>query len=50
MTLSTIADINDFYAGVGRKDLMISSKDWEASRKKREKAKGNQGTGSKYNQ
>lgn len=50
MTLSTLAEINDFYAGVGRKDLMISSKDWEASRQRREKEKGNQGTGSKYNQ
>jgi len=45
-----LSEINDFYAGVGRKDLMISSKDWEASRQRREKEKGNQGTGSKYNQ
>jgi hypothetical protein len=49
MTLNTLAEINDFYAGVGRKDLMISSKNWEASRQRREKEKGNQGTGSKYN-
>lgn len=49
MILSTLEEINDFYAGVGRKDLMISSKDWEASRQKREKEKGSDGTGSKYN-
>lgn len=48
MYLRTLADINDFYAGVGRKDLMISSKDWEAKRAEREKAKSSQGVGSKY--
>ena len=48
MYLTTLADINDFYAGVGRKDLMISAKDWEAKRKQRENAKLSQGVGAKY--
>jgi hypothetical protein len=48
-TINELPEINDFYSGIGRKDLIISSKDWEASRKRREKEKGNQGTGSKYN-
>lgn len=47
--LNTLEEINDFYAGVGRKDLMISSKDWEAKRPQREQTRSGGGTGSKYN-
>ena len=47
--IKELPEINDFYSGIGRKDLMISSKDWEASTKRRKKEKVNQGTGSKYN-
>ena len=48
--LNTLSEINDFYAGIGRKDLMISSNDWEASRGMRIQSEEVGGTGSKYNQ
>jgi hypothetical protein len=49
IVLNSLDEINDFYAGIGRSDLMISSRDWESKRKEREAARGKVGTGSKYN-
>lgn len=48
-TINRLDEINDFYSGIGRPDLIINSKDWEEKRRQRTSSLISGDTGAKYN-